>query len=717
MMETKPLSKTQKRHDGGFGPHIVRGALLLIVVGVCAWAIPRHPIYEEWRYARMALPELERERDGRMENPRLLYHIGRRLNAAQRFAEADPYLRQAVGLDPDDPRAREEWTRALLGSGLVKAAFGNLREFAGTRPNDADAHILLGKFYITQRSMARAVEELERAIQIRADSDEAWAHLAGARESLGERQAALRAAERAVALNGNRASHRLQLAGLLSLSNRNAEARREFTKTLELAPNHPSAQREFAVFLLNNAAGAADLQLSARAAESAIQADANDADAHLTLGRARLRLRQANEAIAPLERAAILQPDLPAAPLTLVQAHIAARHPSEAAHWRAIAAARQRDADEERAVGQAMRVRPSDTSLHRRMAKLRARKGDVETVVRRHSSVLRAAPDSARVLIAAANDLSEANHGDKALPLARRAILIGPANPYAHEALGNALLGVGQARQAAVSYQKAANWMPENTPAYKKKLEAFFQKQTRANTPARAAFLRARQLENQQFGPKRITPEIETLAARAVALEGDNVEYLGYLLKVQMERRQNAEAERTARRILALAPEDGRAHVRLALLLVDKAATEAQFTAVESHLDAARYDSSTDGTATYVKGVLALRRGDGKLAVRHLREAVRYDPNTDVTYYKLMLAETMQGNKAEAVRARATFQQMQRYKFEESEVLGNIALKRNEADQYRRAIRYYESRKLFEQANAIRAEAVRRFGAKAMITR
>ena len=161
----------------------------------------------------------------------------------------------------------------------------------------------------------------------------------------------------------------------------------------------------------------------------------------------------------------------------------------------------------------------------------------------------------------------------------------------------------------------------------------------------------------------------------------------------------------------------GGAHISLAVLLSDKAATPDEFAEIESHLAAAKYDATTQTTATYVHGVLALRRGDGKNAVRLLRDAVLLDPNSDIVYYKLMMAETMQGNKSEAARALSVFQKRQRQKSEESDVLGAIALKPNRPDLYRRAVRYYETRKLPEQANAIRAEAVRRFGAASVVGR
>src|SRR5205814_4212660 len=114
--------------------------LLIAAAGACVWSGLRSPWYQDYRYARMSVAQLQRERGERLDNPRLLYHLGRHLNVRGRFVEADPLLRHAVGVDPDSARLRDEWARALLGSGLTTAAFGQLRQFAGAHPEMADDH-------------------------------------------------------------------------------------------------------------------------------------------------------------------------------------------------------------------------------------------------------------------------------------------------------------------------------------------------------------------------------------------------------------------------------------------------------------------------------------------------------------------------------------------------------------------------------------------------
>src|SRR5437868_3986529 len=55
-------------------------ALLAAAVAACIWSGLRSPWYEEYRYAHESLARLQRERGNRLDNPRLLYHLGRGLN-------------------------------------------------------------------------------------------------------------------------------------------------------------------------------------------------------------------------------------------------------------------------------------------------------------------------------------------------------------------------------------------------------------------------------------------------------------------------------------------------------------------------------------------------------------------------------------------------------------------------------------------------------------
>src|SRR5579871_2334998 len=140
------------------------GLLLVLTVCIVLWGVLRSPWYQQRRWARLPLAALERERDAHPNDPVFLTYLGLHLNEANRFAEAQPVLERAVGLDPDAPLPREQWARALLGSGQVSAAFVELRQYVGTHPRSCQGHMALGKFYMTQRALLRAEEEFAAAV-------------------------------------------------------------------------------------------------------------------------------------------------------------------------------------------------------------------------------------------------------------------------------------------------------------------------------------------------------------------------------------------------------------------------------------------------------------------------------------------------------------------------------------------------------------------------
>jgi tetratricopeptide (TPR) repeat protein len=692
-------------------------ALFLITsAAVAACALPYTPVVQEWRLAHASVPALIRAVHGdigRADDPRPLYYLGLRLNQMGRFQEADPVLRRGVGLDPNDPRLRDEWARALLGSGLTTAAFGELREFAGTHPNMPQAHLILAKFYVTQRSMRRASEELNQTVQKDPGCGEAWSYLAAAEESLGDAARALSAARRAVALRPKDAADHLLLATLLATSNQPADARAEYLRSVALGPRLAKIHREYAMWLLQSGAGEADARNAEAEARLAVAIDPKDAAAQSALGNALIRRGQWAEATDALQRAADLAQDDPVAPSLLARACEKLGRSQEADKWRRVFRERERDAAERQTLFEALRVNPNSPALHTRMARLVARQGDVDGCVHSHATALRCAVDAPPALIAAANDLTDGGHAADALPMARRAVNISPANPGAHEALGNALLATGLIHLAGLEYNKTVTWWPRRAPVLRKKLQAYYAERAKNPPPSELAYREARRIEHESFGPRRMTPEVEASAQRAVALEPTNPNYVWYLFSVQLARRENDAALQTGAQLLALTPRDARAHALVALLLVDKAAKPEEFAAVEAHLRAAEGEPAASATRHYVLGLLALRRQQAANAVRELREAVKLDPRTDVTYYKLAQAEQMAGDTVAADREMKEYRSREETKKAEADALSDVRQHSNSPGPYEKAAALFESHGLLNQADAIRAEARRRFAGRA----
>jgi tetratricopeptide (TPR) repeat protein len=465
-------------------------------------------------------------------------------------------------------------------------------------------------------------------------------------------------------------------------------------------------RRAYAAWLLDTGG---DARLAAAEAARAVELDPTDAKAHLVRGRAQLQLGLEQHALTHFRKAANLDREDPAAALALKQLYHRMGKPREAEEWSRRYLARQQSAEEIRELDQEINARPTDRSLHRRMARLLARKGDVAGCLRHHAAALRSAADAPPTLIAAANDLSAEGYAGEALPLARRAVSLADANPAAHEAIGNAFLGLGQWHLAGRHYNKAAGWLPERTPELKERLRRFLEKRAANPPPAELAYRKAVALEGQMVGPKRVTEETETLAKRAVELEPTDPVYLNYLLKVQMAQRKSVEALATVDRLLELVPDDARAHALRAVLLIEQATAEPDLKTIEADIKAAASNATVAATRHYAEGLLALHRKDAAAAVRALRRTVELDPHTDVTYYKLFQAERLAGNTAAAERALAEFNRREERKRLQTAVLGDIAREPHNPTRYHRAIRVFEQHGLRPQAAAIRAEAERRF--------
>src|SRR5262249_54076224 len=100
--------------------------------------------YQNWLYARMPLERLAAAARQQPGNAIILYYYGKALNEKGRIAEALVPLEHAAGLDPDDPRVRDEWSMAQLAGGYITGAFGQLTQFVRTHPDSAGGHMLLG---------------------------------------------------------------------------------------------------------------------------------------------------------------------------------------------------------------------------------------------------------------------------------------------------------------------------------------------------------------------------------------------------------------------------------------------------------------------------------------------------------------------------------------------------------------------------------------------
>jgi tetratricopeptide (TPR) repeat protein len=678
---------------------------MLVATGAAATLISRAPSYREWRYVSMSLAALQQARAGSGHNdPICLYYLGVRLNRQSRFAEADPVLRRAVGLDPAAARLRDAWARALTGSGNMTSAFGELREFAGDYPHRAIAHRLLSEFYVSQNSMRRAAEELTTAATQDPHDPQTWSCLAIALDALQQYAPACDAAQHVVTLRPEDAGSRLQLAIEQAHLNQ-PDARSSFARATALAPHNMVAHREYANWLLRTSTSPADLQLALSEAQEAVTLDSQDAGSRLALGTALARSGDSAGALAAFRVAADLVPTAPSPAHEVWQTLIRLGRQQEAATWRQVYLQRKRRADLKAGLWARLERNPHDSAAHSRLAQLYAEEGDVVDCMRHEGEALRRPPDSPPSLGAAANCLTTAGYALCALPIARRAVDLAPRSPDALEAVGNALLAAGHPRDAAAWYDRARVYQPEKYHDYLARLAAWLHRHREQTVipAAEQAYRASRALVEGQVGPLHISPEAERLAQKAVSLSPANPHYLRYLMTLEFERKHIQAFRTAATQLLAVTPNDARAHALLAISLLDGKTSEGDLHTAEAHLQAAQNDAAAEPTWRYGLGLLAMKQHDFAKAARELRKALEIDPGPSVTWYKLAQAEQRLGHAQAASKCLAECRKREEYKLAESAALRAIAAHPEDGRLYAKAEALLRSHGSPAEAAAVRA--------------
>lgn len=396
-----------------------------------------------------------------------------------------------------------------------------------------------------------------------------------------------------------------------------------------------------------------------------------------------MRTGAPRDAVGPLSRAAQFSPDDPAPAKLLHDVALRGDDGQAAVRWEREYLARERFLVARRNIIEALDVHPGDARLHARFAALMADHGNAVECVRQYASAMHLPPDSPSVLQTAAARLLAGQHPEAAIGPARLAVQAAPGDAHVQ-----ALIARATARSPL-----AGDGAPRGD--------------TGAATPqfaAQAAYERACRVEETAVGPKHITPEVESLAQRAVELAPTNATFLSYLLHVQYTRRYNAAATATAQRLMALDPANAYGSVVYGLLLLDSASTPAGLDEAEKRLRAPRQPGAAlEAKQHFGLGLLAMQRHHASEAVTELKEALRLDPEADSAYYKLSVAESAAGNAKDAARYMASDRRRQGFKNREAELLGDIGMHPESQRAYQRAIDFLNDHGLHAQADAVRA--------------
>lgn len=247
--------------------------------------------------------------------------------------EAVAALREAAGRDPliVDPTSRTDGFRQAIDSlrrGSLRDALAALEKVVKASPGSSEARRLLATAAGLAGDVRRSVEQFEAALRIRPDDERSWIALARTHAEGGSLVEAARTLEQAIAAIPESGEVRWRLAELLVRLEQVGDALVQYAEVERL----PAVAGQAAVH--QAVATSATLQQDVARAEGAgdrrVRANLNDAAAHRDLASIYLKQGRQDEAFAELAIAAWLDPDDPLTFVTLGHSLMADRRDEDA---------------------------------------------------------------------------------------------------------------------------------------------------------------------------------------------------------------------------------------------------------------------------------------------------------------------------------------------------------------------------------------------------
>lgn len=165
---------------------------------------------------------------------------GKVLSRFLELTEARQEFEQALQLDPGLAESHVNLSLILAQAGDLSGASDHLDhaiELEGDSPNAAYAHYLKAKIWGAQDQIDKSITELQKAVQLRADYEEAWSDLGGMRRLGLDNQGAVEALRKAVALKPEDALAQYRLGQLYLQSGDSVRAVNHLRKALAQTPN------------------------------------------------------------------------------------------------------------------------------------------------------------------------------------------------------------------------------------------------------------------------------------------------------------------------------------------------------------------------------------------------------------------------------------------------------------------------------------------------
>jgi len=165
---------------------------------------------------------------------------GKVLSRFLELTEARQEFEQALQLDPGLAESHVNLSLILAQAGDLSGASDHLDhaiELEGDSRNAAYAHYLKAKILGAQDQIDKSITELQKAVKLRADYEEAWSDLGGMRRLGLDNQGAVEALRKAVALKPEDALAQYRLGQLYLQSGDSVRAVNHLRKALAQTPN------------------------------------------------------------------------------------------------------------------------------------------------------------------------------------------------------------------------------------------------------------------------------------------------------------------------------------------------------------------------------------------------------------------------------------------------------------------------------------------------
>jgi tetratricopeptide (TPR) repeat protein len=304
-----------------------RDTLLHAVQGVLRGARSRSPL----PFPRPALAM--NESGGAPLFPLARYADGFALAMRGQIDEAVTRLREAAASDPllIDPTSHTEGMRQAaeaLRRGSLRAAVASLEKVVAASPRSSEARRMLATAAAIAGNTRMSVAHFEAALRIRPDDERSWIALANSQIDAGALNEAARTLEKAIAAIPGSGGLRWRLGGLLVKIDRNGDALEQYREAERLMPLSGRAQVHQAVATLTLAQ--LDAAGTAAAVDRRAREDLNDAPAHRDLASVYAKQGRQDEAFAELAIAAWLDPDDPLTFVMLGHSLMADHHDEDA---------------------------------------------------------------------------------------------------------------------------------------------------------------------------------------------------------------------------------------------------------------------------------------------------------------------------------------------------------------------------------------------------